>query len=436
MTSSAAPQQSQSPSANALKEALQPTLRNAMSSLNINLDYELARYRYAKQKGVQPGVAPPQFKSRPRSLSLLNPPSPPAPKPRSVGESVAPPPPPPNPRIQRDSLSDEPLVQPSVKTTEAPASEVTALRGALVPHAVPQQETYLESSEALLEDFQSYPFSAPEATVQAPSKSWFENWNTPLGLGALLLLLVASAGFGFVLVNPSVAQNLVQNTPLARFLPASSDQEEEATENADGDAVVEDSFTEPPLTSLSPDLSKREFADLDLDSLSNLPAGSIAARNATSSEANAEKPPASDSSQTAQPNPAIAAGPQVVNEIPRTTTPAPQPAPIAPTYQQPNPAPATAPVAPPVPAATPAPTAPAVEAAATSSGPISSYYVVTDYTGDPSLSTAREVVDDAYVRNFNEGARIQLGAFNSQEGAAALAEELQNQGIEAQIYEP
>ena len=67
---------------------------------------------------------------------------------------------------------------------------------------------------------------------------------------------------------------------------------------------------------------------------------------------------------------------------------------------------------------------------------MSSYYVVSDYTGDPSLDEAREVVGDAYVRNFDVGARIQLGAFSSEEGAAALTEELNNQGIEAQIYEP
>jgi cell division septation protein DedD len=61
---------------------------------------------------------------------------------------------------------------------------------------------------------------------------------------------------------------------------------------------------------------------------------------------------------------------------------------------------------------------------------------VTDYTGDPSLDAARAVVDDAYVRNFDVGARIQLGAFNTEAGAAALIEDLQSQGIEAQVYEP
>ena len=119
--------------------------------------------------------------------------------------------------------------------------------------------------------------------------------------------------------------------------------------------------------------------------------------------------------------------PQQVNQIPQNITPAPRPATIAPTYQAPAPAPAPQPAPAPVESAPAAPdSSPAV-----SQTPVSSYYVVSDYTGE-----AREVVDDAYVRNFDVGARIQLGAFSSEEGAAALTEELNNQGIEAQIYEP
>ena len=133
--------------------------------------------------------------------------------------------------------------------------------------------------------------------------------------------------------------------------------------------------------------------------------------------------------------------PQEVNEMPRTTTPAPRPQATAPTYEQPYqaPAPTSAPAPQPAPAASAPPLQPApsaTETAPASREPISSYYVVADYTGDPSLESAREAVGDAYVRNFDDGARIQLGAFNTEAGAAALVEELQNQGIEVRIYEP
>jgi hypothetical protein len=62
--------------------------------------------------------------------------------------------------------------------------------------------------------------------------------------------------------------------------------------------------------------------------------------------------------------------------------------------------------------------------------------VVADYTGDPSLATARDVVGDAYVHNFPIGARIQLGIYDSEADAAAAAAALQNQGLAATVYTP
>ncbi|NJL86105.1 MAG: hypothetical protein HC886_09170 [Leptolyngbyaceae cyanobacterium SM1_1_3] len=37
------------------------------------------------------------------------------------------------------------------------------------------------------------------------------------------------------------------------------------------------------------------------------------------------------------------------------------------------------------------------------------------------------------MRNFSEGARIQMGAFNSAEAAESLVEDLQSQGISANV---
>ena len=452
MTPSTAPQQSysQSPLANsALLEGLKPPLRSTLSSLNINLDYELARYRYAKRGDAQPGVAPPQFQSRrQRSLNLINVPTP-AKQVKLPATAAAAPPPPPNPRIAQtaNSSAPAPVSDPMPGTATGNVSEVASLKSALVRQAAPQPDNYLESSEALLQNFDnSYPAAGSEPSPT--SKSWFEGINTPLGLGALLLLLVASAGFGFVLVNPSAAQNLFGNTPLARLLPSSAVDEVEAIdgEAAEADAEAIASPEGPPLSALGPDLSQREFLTLDLNTLSNLPsntsplAGQPAplatgrpgdANGLGTAQANAGNAAASGTSAAGTPTP------QQVNQIPQNITPAPRPAAIAPT----NPAPAAAPApAPAPPASAPAPvvSAPAaVDASpAESQAPVTSYYVVSDYTGDPSLNEAREVVGDAYVRNFDVGARIQLGAFSSEAGATALTEELNNQGIEAQVYEP
>ena len=443
MTPSTAPQQSYSQSQlanSALLEGLKPPLRSTLCSLNINLDYELARYRYAKRGEAQPNVAPPQFQSRrQRSLNLINVPAPAKPV-RSPGLATAAPPPPPNPRISQTATAPATVVA----AASGNGSEVANLRSALVRQAAPQPDNYLESSEALLQNFDnSYPAAGPGPVASPTSKSWFEGINTPLGLGALMLLLVASAGFGFVLVNPSAAQNLFGNTPLARLLPSTAVDEVEAVDGVTADADAIASPEGPPLSALGPDLSQREFSTLDLNTLSNLPSNTSPLGGQPAqlvpgnvSAANGLGPGQANAGNAAANGTAVAGTPQQVNQIPQNITPAPRPAAIAPTYQEP---------AAPAPAPAPAPqSAPAVEsvpaasnaALAASQAPVSAYYVVSDYTGDPSLDEAREVVDDAYVRNFDVGARIQLGAFSSEEGAAALTEELNNQGIEAQIYEP
>ncbi|NEQ46027.1 MAG: hypothetical protein F6K00_21780 [Leptolyngbya sp. SIOISBB] len=433
MPPSTTPQQSNfavNSAQNALVEGLQPALRSTLSSLNINLDYELARYRYAKQGEAPSGVPPTQFRSRRKSsLDLINvPPSSPAARPGAM-----PPPPPPNPRLQH--IESPPGMPEST-------SEVAALRSALVPQSTTAQAGYMAASEAALQDFGSGSSFSEVAPTRA-SRRRTNQWLTPLGLGALLLLLVSSAGLGFLLVNPTAASNLFQQTPLARFFP-SEEAEEDVT--ADGEVLEEEiaatALEEPSLTPLSPDLSQREFSDLELNNLSNLPSSSASLPEATA----LQNLPAGQAERLEGERASVASRetvgtPQRVNQIPTTTTPAPQPA--APVYQEPTPTlsveQATQP-APPVESRT-QPTPPAVSATPATSdtaspAPQSAYYVVTDYTGDPSLDDARTVVQDAYVRNFDMGARIQLGAFSNQEGAAELTETLRDQGIEAEIYEP
>lgn len=62
-------------------------------------------------------------------------------------------------------------------------------------------------------------------------------------------------------------------------------------------------------------------------------------------------------------------------------------------------------------------------------------YVVTPYTGDRSLEEARQAVSGAYVRNFPQGAQVQLGAFSNADSAQSLVQELNSQGIPAQVYD-
>jgi len=46
------------------------------------------------------------------------------------------------------------------------------------------------------------------------------------------------------------------------------------------------------------------------------------------------------------------------------------------------------------------------------------------------------VVGDAYVRNFSSGAKIQMGAFSQPAAAQNLVQQLQQQGISAQMISP
>ena len=62
--------------------------------------------------------------------------------------------------------------------------------------------------------------------------------------------------------------------------------------------------------------------------------------------------------------------------------------------------------------------------------------MVTDYTGDPSLSQARQAIGDAYVRNFDDGAKVQMGSFEDSASAEQMAQQLQQQGVPAQVYQP
>jgi cell division septation protein DedD len=64
------------------------------------------------------------------------------------------------------------------------------------------------------------------------------------------------------------------------------------------------------------------------------------------------------------------------------------------------------------------------------------YYVLVNDAGKRSLEKVKTIVPDAYVENFPQGARIQMGAFKREAEATTLVEELKQQGISASIYHP
>ena len=411
---------SQSPSAppSALDDVLATPLQSALNSLNVQLEQELARYRWARQGQTLPQK--PIFKPRQRPLNLISVAARPAGSSAAPGGRAVPPPPPPNPRLQPPaSAAGSQAIPPS-----------TWAGGAIVPQAeaAPSDymaSDYMASSEALLESLGNETSEPTPAAYGPPTSSWTQALATPLGMGALLLLLLVSGGLGYVLVNPSAVSHLAALWPFSN--PADS------TPTPDQETVVVDSPSDRSGPALSPNLSEQEFVRLDLSTLSTLPLSAIRSPQAASTPTTAVDStptttaiaPDSDRSQGATTDATTASPPPAA---PRANRPAPA-APAAPAATPaPRPA-ATAPAAPRQPAAS----RPAATPAPVVTG---SYYVVTEYTGDPSLNQARQAVGDAYVRNFPVGARIQLGAFSSEADAAAHAEALQGQGISAQVYNP
>ncbi|MGA0198816.1 MAG: hypothetical protein ACO3NK_06775, partial [Prochlorotrichaceae cyanobacterium] len=82
------------------------------------------------------------------------------------------------------------------------------------------------------------------------------------------------------------------------------------------------------------------------------------------------------------------------------------------------------------------PTTPLVSPAVESSVPEASsesYVVITPYTSDRLLDQSQSIVPNAYLKNTEQGANIQFGVFNDPDAAAALAEQLQQEGIPVEV---
>ncbi len=288
-------------------------------------------------------------------------------------------------------------------------------------------DDYMESSEELLRSL-----ADEEAELRAERGPGFvESLLTPLGVGSMLLILLSSITLGYVIMNPASLSFLGLENLFNRE-PSDPQPQEPATEP---------DRSSGPGRPVSPDLTAQEFVDLNLNTLGTLSVRQTESLPAASPAASPTASPTPESSanatQTATPStsalttlPAPAPVPQVAQpqQPPVAVAPAPQPAP--------PPRPAPVPQAAPAPQPAPPPqAAPAPVAAAPSSDP-NYYYVITNYSGDRSLDQAREAVGDAYVRNFPSGARVQLGAFSDPNGAQEMLQNLESQGISAEIYQP
>jgi hypothetical protein len=145
--------------------------------------------------------------------------------------------------------SDTPHYQENLTPPEQPSNLATVA----TPQAPP--EDYLESSEQLLKSL------AQEEITPPPKKTLAAKLLTPLGIGSILLLLLSGATAAFILSNPSSFAALKQIFGSKTPTPAPS-----ATEPT---SMMRNTGKDTPAVN-GPDLATDEFVDLNLNTLSHL----------------------------------------------------------------------------------------------------------------------------------------------------------------------
>ena len=257
-------------------------------------------------------------------------------------------------------------------------------------------DNYLESSEKLLESLEQLKSRRQE------QPTYLASLFTPLGIASMFLFLVSCTTLGYVLMNPSGLSNL----GLDRLFKRNSNIAQEGTDKSQN-------TSEQPLPK-SPDLASQEFVDLDLNTLSNVnpQPSQFPSPSATTKPV---VPPISGSSNTSS----------VSNYKPSaeldniSSTLLPQ------STQSPNQKSTTT---------TPSLTTSNSEI----SSPVQSedgwYYVVIDYVNEESLYQAQRVIPDAYIRETDDGMKIQMGAFWEPERAEEFLKELQKEALKPKYY--
>ncbi|MCT7948784.1 hypothetical protein NG798_03190 [Ancylothrix sp. C2] len=382
-------------------QLLKPALIAALANLDIKLEEELPRYRRERRKELaQIGrVITPAQGQQPDLIYIS-----------ASGGRTNPsqpaelPPPPISLESKTPTEANSPTALPVVPTQPQLPTGLTVSNGSqTIAEKDNPAEKYLESSEQLIK-------TLGEDSPKQPHRKTSESLLSPLGIGSMLLFLMASITFGYVISKPANFANLGAGKPTNK---------PNATPTTPATPVA----TVAPLPT-SPNLAAREFVEVNLDTLSNL---------------SPKTTPPPTPKPTAQTTPVPVTIPNVPlgSITPTTATPAPSnnlnklSETLLPPAKQPKPAPSK-----PAATGTPIPTPTVTLTPKPSSNSEDYYYVVTDYTGPLSLEKALQFVGDAYTREFSSGTVIQLGAFNDAETAKVVVTELQRQGLSAKVYRP
>ncbi len=397
---------------------LKPALAAALASLEVQLDQELTRYRRTRIGTRTPNQArvgnyissqPQELidttltvgKTQPSVAEIKN-----HTQPTSVPDEA--PQEKPAPVTVKSEALDNSEVSSNSESTEAQVPLPPLSSSSIVPAVIKptqddqltqvngttkQPDDYLESSEALLRSL-----TDEQPRTSKPHNS-SDSLLSPLGIGSMLLLLVASLTLGYVVFNPKSLPQL----NLGKLFNSNSSP---SVANAPEVGSNPQPQPQPEITSIPryPNLAAKEFPEVkDPNDIVGLQ-------------------PKSQLTPTAPSNPIVAQTP--IN--PLLVEPLPQ-------IQQPLPplGSPTVPTVKPSPQTTTTPPQASAEITPAADG---FYHIVMDNQGDRALAAARKVVADAYLSPSKKF--IYLASLKTKEEALQRLQQLQAKGIKARVQQP
>lgn len=374
---------------------LSPILEGALSCLDVQIEEELSRYRKARSQQPDRGGAKPQItypQPQPPGMTAL---------PLEEQEKVA----------EMPANASQGIDNQITDFTQKSPSEVSGSQeGGAAGSQTEAPQEYLASSEELLRNVATAEAEQPPVK----KKGFADRLLTPMGVGSVLVLGTAMTLLGVTLLYPDL---------LTRWAGEENSDEVETAIAPETPKPSPTTTPSPsPLNLTGPNLATDEFEPVNPDSLSTVETNPDSASSPTLPEPEPNSSP--NSSATATPSSPGEASDLTTALLPPNLSQTP-----------PSPAPTPSPSPSPSPSPESSPTDPVVENAPAAPGRGDRFhYVIIDYAGDISLQQARAIVPESYVRNFPQGAQIQMGAFSVERDAQSLVSRLEQQGVKATVY--
>lgn len=374
---------------------LHPSISSVMGTLDINLEKELTQYRRHRRRAEQ--WVPPSrrltLQPPSQTVQLITPTTE-----ENTNVSVG-------GEEKSSTVSSNDLSLVITPAHSGSAIETSSAPKPVTPESSPAPEKYLESSAELLKSLDESNTTTPREAVS--NDSLF----TPLGIGSLSLFLLSCITLGYVIFYPSALPNFVFKRSFKPTSPPSNTP-----------TPVNSPVINSPAPLSTPNLVNKEFVQLDLSTLSNVGRyGTPAATPLVNASAPPSVAPIAPGN-FANPGSNAASQSQGLNNLGKALLSSSSAVSVSPSPKASSIAVSAKPTIP------------------RAGKPIKAqdgyYYVVIDFNGISSLENTRKVVPDAYVRDFPNGVKIQVGALDRPGDAERLVKELQDKGIPAKHYLP